>query len=322
LAQEPSKNIEMLADNVIKKINHNSLFDSEIKEPDELINSGESRTRVLLSCVNSLHSLAGYDWESEEIFWACPSRIIKCCGACYDGSDLLIASDSKVTRMTPKGVFQTQLKGPYEALAHSVHVIDEQTIGVVDTGNSRVVLLNRKGEPFNTLNPLSYWGDLPCDAVHLNDFTSTPFGILASGFDYRPWRNVREEITWDDWCSGGYGLVMNLTGDKEMGKGRIIGCGVNHPHSLTFQSPYLYLCSSATGDFHQFEFDDFGILREINRIHVTDRHFLRGVHRVDDGWLLGGSSVRHGEVMERTTALYHLNEATWKVESRTVGGGG
>jgi len=150
----------------------------------------------------------------------------------------------------------------------------------------------------------------------------TPHGVLASCFDYRPWRKVREEISWEDWCSGGYGLVVNLTGDGQRGMGRIAGCGMNHPHSLTFRDPYLYLCSSATGDFHQFEFDAHGVMHERKRIHVTDQHFLRGVFRTGDGWLLGGSSVRHGEVMARTTALYHLNEASGKIESRTVAGPG
>lgn len=278
--------------------------------------------KLLLSSVNSTHSLLGYDWDRAEIFWACPQQVVKCCGVCYDGVDLLISGDNFMTRITPTGYVRSPLTGTYDALAHSVHVIDAETVGVVDTGNSRVILLNRQGQITGSLDPISHWGQVPHDAIHLNDFVLTLHGLLASCFDYRPWRKVKEHISWQDWCVGGYGLVLNLTGNGKTGAGRIVGCGLNHPHSLTFEDPFLYLCSSSAGDFHVFEFDSHGVMREKKRYHVTHEHFLRGVYRMPDGWLLGGSAVRHGEVISHTTALYFLEEKTGRIEKKTVGGPG
>ena len=71
---------------------------------------------------------------------------------------------------------------------------------------------NRKGEQEVEFEPLKEWGEIPKDAIHLNDFAVTASGILASSFDYRPWRQTKEDITWDDWCTGGYGVILNLTG--------------------------------------------------------------------------------------------------------------
>ena len=170
--------------------------------------------RLLLSCVNSDLSLIGFDWDSGRIFWACPQKLLRVCGACYDGNDLLLSGDNHVARVTPTGYVRTELSGRYDALAHSVHVIDEDRFGVVDTGNSRVVGVNKRGEADVVYGPVDHWGDIPHDAIHLNDFAVTPHGMLASCFDYRPWRKVREDTSWEDWCTGGYGMILNLTGTE------------------------------------------------------------------------------------------------------------
>ncbi len=278
--------------------------------------------RFLLSCVNSPNSLIGYDWEKREIFWQCPQSKVRSCGICYDGADLLISTDNTVTRLTSTGFVRSELDGGFDALAHSVHPITESHVGVVDTGNSCVVVLNRNGEVADAFSPLEAWGPVPHDAIHLNDFVVTPYGILASCFDYRPWRKVKEEISWTNWCSGGYGLVLNLTGDGDKGAGRVVGCGFNHPHSLTYFSQYLYLCSSATGEFHRCEIDSGGSLREVFRHQVTTEHFLRGAHPTGDVWFLGGSSRRHGEIVANSMALYQFDEHTGKTEKQYLGGQG
>ncbi len=103
--------------------------------------------KLLLSCVNSLVSLIGYDTEKCESFWYCPSNIVRACGACYEYAEhstaqpsqdaLLIATDSTITRYGAAGTVESiNLPGPHENLAHSVHIVDGQ-IGVADTGNSR-----------------------------------------------------------------------------------------------------------------------------------------------------------------------------------------
>lgn len=276
--------------------------------------------KLLLGCVNSDLSLIGFDWDKGEVFWSCPQTKLKVCGICYDGPDLLISTDDFLTRVTPSGYIRTRLNGRHEALSHSVHVIEDDLVGIVDTGNTRVVGFNRKGEQEVEFEPLKEWGEIPKDAIHLNDFAVTASGILASSFDYRPWRQTKEDITWDDWCTGGYGVILNLTGNGVTGKGRIVGCGFNHPHSLNFVDPYLYLCSSATGIFHKCEIDDTGVVREKDRFKVSQDHFLRGAHKMGTEWFLGGSAVRHGQgvVLSQRVVLYRLDEETGKVENRTV----
>lgn len=170
------------------------------------------KMKVLLSCVNSSFSLLGFDWDRGEVFWELPSERLKVCGICYDGRALLVASDNAVTRFTPLDVNRISLSGPHEALGHSVHLINEHEFGVVDTGNSAVRVFRKNLEPSYVLNPVAHWNDVPEDAIHLNDFAVTPFGILASCFGYRPWRSVQQSLSWEEWCRGGYGLILNLSG--------------------------------------------------------------------------------------------------------------
>ena len=278
--------------------------------------------RLLLGCVNTSVSLMGYDWETGEVFWAVPRETLRVCGVCYHGSDLLISGDSFLTRLQPTGGFRTPLGGRYDALAHSVHVLDDGHAGVVDTGNSRLICVDLGGQIVDLFEPIDTWGDIPQDAIHLNDFVVAPTGTLATCFDYRPWREVKAGTSWDDWCTGGYGIILNLTGDGSNGAGRVVGCGFNHPHSLNYVDDRLYLCSSATGVFHVCELDPDGTVRETGRFQVTNDHFLRGAYNTDGGWYLGGSSTRHGEVMADTIEIYRLETDTGRVEKRSIPGNG
>lgn len=278
--------------------------------------------RLLLGCVNTSVSLMGYDWETGEIFWAVSRDALRVCGVCYDGPDLLVAGDNTLTRIQPGGGFCTPLGGRFDALAHSVHPMGDGRSGVVDTGNSRLLCVDPGGAIVDVYEPIASWGEVPHDAIHLNDFAVTPAGILASCFDYRPWRKVKAGTSWDDWCTGGYGLVLNLTGDGPTGAGRVVGCGFNHPHSLNYVDDRLTLCSSATGVFHVCELEWHGLVREARRYQVTEDHFLRGACRCDGGWFLGGSSTRHGQVMSNTIEIYRLETATGRVERRSIPGTG
>ncbi len=275
--------------------------------------------KLLISCVNSPQSLIGYDLSSREVFWQVPASTLKSCGISYFHNSLLVASDNQLVTLSEQGRSAITLQGPYAPLAHSVHPISNESYGVVDTGHSALRIYDTQGKLLQALNPVSSWGELPQDAIHLNDFVSTPFGIFASCFDYRPWRESRGEKTFREWCSGGYGLILNLSGhtknnNKESGIGRVVMCGLNHPHSLCLHNESLYCCSSATGEFHKAAFLADGTLRETARIKITEKHFLRGALPQEFGWILGGSSSRHGEKMSESIALYLFNEESSEIE--------
>ena len=104
------------------------------------------------------------------------------------------------------------------SLSHSIHPIGEAEFGVIDTGHSCLRVFRNDLSPSYVLEPLAPWEDLPPDAIHLNDFAVTPCGIVASCFDYRPWRKMQAELSWERWCRGGYGLALNLTGDRGAGR--------------------------------------------------------------------------------------------------------
>lgn len=273
--------------------------------------------KLLLSCVNSSPSLIGYDWDKEEIFWS--TNKIKVCGICYDNKDLLISTDDFLIRITPNDLQETRLSGQFNAGLHSVHVINESQIGVIDTGNSRLIVLDKKGKVEKVLNPVAHWGEIPSDAIHLNDFAVTPYGIIASCFDYRPWQKIRDEQEWKTWCEGGYGIILSLTENNNSGFGRVVGCGFNHPHSLKYIDPYLYICSSATGVFHVYEFNSSGFLREKSQHKITGDHFLRGAHNVNGNWFLGGSTNRHGEILSDSIKIYHFDMISGNINEKSLG---
>ncbi len=269
--------------------------------------------KLLLSCPNSNFSLLGYDWTKEELFFAIPSYIFTACSIEYYSNSLLVSSENEIRRISPYEETIYYLGGRYNNLAHSVKIIDKDKIAVVDTGNTRVIVIDASGRVIKTYNPLESWGNIPQDTIHLNDVVQTPYGLLASCFDYRPWRYEREKLSWQQWCSGGFGLILNLSEE-----GRVIGCGLNHPHSLTYKHPYLYVCSSATGEFHVFEFNKNGILREKQRYRICNNHFLRGALYTKMGWFLGGSCRRHEEVISKNMKIYLFNQDTCSVEGRVL----
>lgn len=145
--------------------------------------------------------------------------------------------------------------------------------GVVDTGNSRVVVYLSDGSVDDVYCPLVALEASPHDAIHMNDLLH---GLITSCFDYRPWRSVREKTSWGDWCTGGYGLILRLDGAPGSGAGRVVGSGFNHPHSLTCHENCLHLCSSSTCEFHVCEVDAHGLIRELKRFQISKDHFVRG----------------------------------------------
>jgi hypothetical protein len=279
--------------------------------------------KLLLSFVNSTISLAGYDWDRGEIFWSIPSSHIKTCGICYHDSDLWVSSDNRVVQLCPNGDGNViTLSGPHDPQLHGLHVLNDTTLGVVDTGHSAVRIIDKNGQQVQTFNPVACWLEVPNDAIHLNDFVMTPYGLLASCFDYRPWRVVRELMSYEDWCTGGYGLIINLTVESHKGAGRIVGCGLNHPHSLNYVDPYLYLCSSSTGTFSICEFSGTGTLIEKSQFKITQDHFLRGACHVENGWFLGGSTFRHEQLIAENVELYYFNASSETIQRKEIQGKG
>ncbi len=253
--------------------------------------------KLLLSCVNSLVSLIGYDTEKRESFWYCPADRVRACGACYAETApgaLIIATDSGVTRYSAAGRAEfVALPGPHDNLAHSVHVVDGQ-VGVADTGNSRVLLYSPDFAAHISFDPLEGWGEIPRDAIHLNDFARTPGGFVASCFNYRPYRTV--ETPGHHWQSGGYGLLLSLEKHQGRNVGRVLAPGLSCPHSLVWSRDRLYCCASATGEFLRFAYNDRGLLVEEKRWFVSGDYFIRGALPLEDGsWLLGGSTVRRSQ---------------------------
>lgn len=276
--------------------------------------------RLLLSRVNSRESLVGYDWDRDEVFWSVPKSSFSACGICYWRDRLLVASNDTLLDWSPRGMERIPLPGRHPSLAHSVGRLDADRIGVVDTGNSVVRVFDEACRPLEPISPLAGWGELPSDAIHLNDFAATKRGVIGSCFDHRPWRAAeRSHGNREDWRRGGYGLLLNLSGPTP---GRIVACGLNHPHSVTADGDGVCVCSSATGEFVRFEFDHRGRLQETSSIEVTTSHFLRGALRAETGWFLGGSATRHGDVVADHAALFHLDTATGKVTSRPLPFGG
>jgi hypothetical protein len=282
-----------------------------------------AQMRLLLSFVNSTISLAGYDWDRGEIFWSVPSSQLKTCGFCYHNSDLWVSSDDRVVQFCSNGDGNViTLSGPYDPQLHGIHVLDDDTIGVVDTGHSAVRIIDKSGQQMEILNPVASWLEVPQDAIHLNDFVMTPYGLYASCFDYRPWRVIRERISHDDWCTGGYGLIINLTGNARQGAGRIVGCGYNHPHSLNYEDPLLYVCSSSTGTFSICDFSSTGTLIEKSQHKITEDHFLRGACFSDSGWFLGGSTFRHNKLIAENIEIYYFDIISQTVQKKEIQGKG
>ncbi len=277
--------------------------------------------KLLLSCVNTDLSLIGYDWEDGKIFWSCHRNTIDLTGICFAGNRLFGAANDNVSILDPSNIYQLDLPGSYKALAHGIHIIGNELFGVVDTGNSVVRIINGNGDEVKTYKPLESWGDIPHDAIHLNDFALTPFGFFASCFDYRPWRSswIKKQESFEDWCKSGYGVILNLSGDEDKGVGRIVGCGFNHPHSLQYVDPFFYVCSSSTGVFHVCSFTKSGELTEKSRFDITDDHFLRGAYKASDGWFLGGSSFRHGMTISNSMEVYFLKESNGEIEKKALG---
>jgi len=277
--------------------------------------------RFLISFVNSPLSLGGFDWDSGKLFWRISSDRLRACSICYDGESLLVSSDDELRRFTPTNHTKVQLPGPYPSQGHSVHLIDKDTIGVADTGNSVIRLFSSTSEHLRDLAPVADWPQLPHDAIHLNDFAVTPHGIIASCFDIRPWRSVQARFgDRKTWSTSGLGVLLNVSDGN--GSGRVIGCGLDHPHTLVYRSPYLFNCSSSHGTFHRWKFTDRGTMLRVQDIHVTQEHFLRGACCVDNIWYLGGSTPRHTQPLCHRMAVYRLDEASGTTERKLLPIGG
>ena len=276
--------------------------------------------KLLISCTNSPIPLIGYDFENNNIFWKLETngKIFLTAGITYQDNDLILGYSNSFIRIISNGYKKHDLPGPYYSLTHSIHAINNNEIGITDTGNSCIRIFNKADKDIKILNPINHWTNIPHDALHLNDFTITPFGIIASCFDYRPWRGQKNNETWDDWCKGNYGILINASGHNNKSKGRIVGCGFNHPHSLNYINPYLYLCSSSTGTFHICKFNNQGTISDNEHNIITHDHFLRGAYKFNNIWFLGGSTIRHGEQLSKYVEIYSFNESTKEIQKKQL----
>lgn len=262
--------------------------------------------KLLLSCVNSLVSLIGFDTEAGEAFWYLPANRIRSCGACYADNALLLASDNYLTRLAPDEPLQVRLPGPHHNLAHSIRPVKDGLFAVADTGNSRVVLVDSKLQSTLTYEPLTGLAAPPADAMHLNDIAVSPDALYASCFHFTP---LPKQYTHFDWRDQGFGLVLELRRELGQSLARVVACGLCCPHSLVWRDGALYCCSSAEGRFLRLAPGPNKTFVQDKSIQVTSEHFLRGALPVEDGWYLGGSSRRHDDGSKSGMALFHLDEA-------------
>ena len=276
--------------------------------------------RLLISFVNSDISLACYDVRRDAILWELPNSFVAACGICYIDSTLWVAAANDVYQFSKDVPRHWQLGATFPMQLHSIHPLPDGHIGVVDTGNSALRVFDDNGSPVTAYFPVGAWENSDSDTIHLNDFVHTPYGILGSCFDHRPYKEVRKNTPWEQWCRQRSGVIINLSGNDTTGRGSIVGCGFNHPHSLTYLAPYLYVCSSATGVFKRMKFDEDGVLYCDRKYKVTDKHFLRGALKVANKWILGGSARRHWEPLNNDAAIYILDEDTGEVHQRKIKG--
>jgi hypothetical protein len=214
---------------------------------------------------------------------------------------LATAKTNSINFIMPEGRTIHRCRGKFSAASHSIHPMSNGRIGFADAGNNRIYRMSADGTSKKALNPLIGYPRV-FDAIHLNDFVETPIGILASCFDYRPWRIVKGRFP-EAWAVGGFGLILNITK-----YGRVEYSGLDHPHSLKCEGNSLYVCSSSIGVFHQFDLDYS--LVEKKKWEITDDHFLRGACHIGDTWYLGGSRNRHRGGKSRRGAIYTLKGDT------------
>lgn len=274
--------------------------------------------KVLLSCVNSAISLAGFDWEQGDLFWSLPTEKLRTCGIAYSDGRLIIGSDDRLHIVGHSAMRTIKLPGPHSPLLHSVGPLSRNRLAAMDTGHSCLRIYDYHGSPLEVLSPLAGWNSIPPDAIHLNAFVETPYGILASCFDYRPWRAARQRKSWESWCHGGYGLVLNLDGGQDGHSGRIVACGLNHPHSLLWHDEHLFICSSATGVLHRLKPTEDGCFIEVGRMKITETHFLRGMCVFENQLVLGGSTARHGQALCQEMAVYCLSRQTGELRHKLI----
>ena len=264
--------------------------------------------KILLGCVNSAVSLVGYDLESKTPFWYCPGNRLRVCGIHAAPEGLWVASDNSIRLVGPDGVRVVDLPGPHRNFAHSIKPLGQSGIGVADTGNSRVLVYS-EDRLVMSYDPLECWNmSMPEDAIHLNDMIEWRGGLLASAFSHQPFGQWKKDCP--TWSKEGLGILFHMRRHNRQTLTRVVASGLNCPHSLAQHNGDIYCCSSSTGMFYRLQEAENGVLQLAESWHVSGSHFLRGCLRVDDGWVLGGSSCRHVEKGEEGgMVLFHLDDA-------------
>ena len=116
------------------------------------------------------------------------------------------------------------------------------------------------------------------------------------------------------------GCLFHLKRYEHKTCSRVVASGLNCPHSLVLWNNDVYCCSSASGSFLRLSLSSNKQFVEKERWQITDTHFLRGALRLQNGWLLGGSSQRHlsdgGGIQ-----LYHLSDSGEVVTYSVAGPG-
>ncbi len=275
--------------------------------------------KLLLNFIRTEKSLVGFDLRTKEAFWSLPDASLRTRGICFVEDGFITAGDSFVSKFFHSGeVKRFALPDAGLNEVHRVRVFKDRGIAVADSGNSRLLLFSRDFSSHVEYDALGGWRQRQPHVMHLNDAILTPRGIIASCFNYRPWRSIEgKEKSW--WRNQGHGLILSLEKREGINTGKILACGLSCPHNLTWHNNRVWCCSSASGELVGLAFTPQGFLREEERVFITDKYFLRGLLPLEDGgFLLGGSVMRQWNDPERSgAAIFHL-KADGKIEEHIL----
>ena len=244
------------------------------------------------------YSLVGYDWAKNKIFWGCPKRKLgDITGACYFGDDLYVVGHNDAYWLSENGIKHQNYKTRHYIRAHAIHPLSDEEIGITDTGNTRILVIDRELNKVREINLIAGM-EIGADPYHFNDFVLTKHGILASMFDYRRWIKVRKTIRSKNWFKNAAGIIVNLSNI-----GEIVVCGLNTPHSLRNVNGKLVLCCSYHGSVRWINLDTF---QEEKRLHISDKHFIRGLYFKNKNEFYVGGSINRYKAREGKPAVYRV----------------
>jgi hypothetical protein len=270
--------------------------------------------RFLLSCPHSEYSLIGYDYDSGEVFWKLKYPI-SFFGICYGQNNELFATGrNRILKFMPEGYKRARLNQfKANTRPHSVKMMKNGNMGVVDTGNSAIRVYNENLELLERHEALLGYNRI-FDCIHINDFTESPIGLLATCFGYNPYREVIDYMGRKGvWTKNRTGLVINLSEFH----GTVVFSGLSCPHSLNYYNGKLYVLSSYNQTLYCLDISGPDTLIDYKLTLDCDK-FIRGLCFADeDDYYIGGTYLRYRRDDADTAAEFYRISGR-EIESKTI----